>query len=106
MLDPAGLRIDLADFALRARHHRTGFVEHDGPRAGRSLVECEDVFHVLRQEVGILAVVKSAAAVLAVHNRRQCPSRSRMSSESSPIRGACASKATSAPMDYGTSKGI
>jgi hypothetical protein len=39
VLDPAGLREDLAEFALRARARRAFCIEDDGARAGRALIE-------------------------------------------------------------------
>jgi hypothetical protein len=45
VLDPARLRIDLAELALRHRHRRAFLVEHDRARAGRALVEREDIAH-------------------------------------------------------------
>src|SRR5690242_18298111 len=45
VLDPAGLRIVLGEFALRARHGAAFFVEDDSARAGGALVEREDVAH-------------------------------------------------------------
>jgi hypothetical protein len=38
VLDPAGLRKDLAELALRARHGTPLLVEQDRARAGRALV--------------------------------------------------------------------
>jgi len=45
VLDPAGGREDLGEFLLRHRLDRAVVVEHDGPGAGRALVESEDVRH-------------------------------------------------------------
>src|SRR2546425_2738555 len=45
VLDPAGLRIDLAEFALRAADRGAFVVKQDGARAGRALVERENVTH-------------------------------------------------------------
>src|SRR5437879_5274134 len=45
VLDPAGLRIDLAEFALRAADGGAFLVEQDGARAGRALIERENVTH-------------------------------------------------------------
>jgi hypothetical protein len=48
VLDPAGLREDLAELALRDATHRAGLVEDDGARAGGALIEGEDDFHTER----------------------------------------------------------
>src|SRR5581483_6146140 len=45
VLDPSGLRKDLREFFLRDRTNGAVVIEHDGPRAGRSLVEREHVTH-------------------------------------------------------------
>src|SRR5438552_17101236 len=45
VLDPAGLRIDLAQFALRGADRGAFLVEQDGARAGRALIERENVTH-------------------------------------------------------------
>ena len=45
VLHPAGLRIDLAELALRHRDDATLRVEHDAARAGGALVEGEQVGH-------------------------------------------------------------
>src|SRR2546427_10182877 len=45
VLHPARLRIDLAEFALRAADRGAFLVEHDGARAGRALIERENVTH-------------------------------------------------------------
>ena len=45
VLDPAGLREDLAEFALRNGARRAFFVEDDGARAGRALIERQDEAH-------------------------------------------------------------
>src|SRR5205807_8845893 len=45
MLDPAGLRIDLPQFALRGADRGAFLVEQDGARAGRALIERENVTH-------------------------------------------------------------
>ena len=45
VLDPARLRVDLAELVLRGGRRRAVFVEQDRARAGGSLVECEDVAH-------------------------------------------------------------
>ncbi len=48
VLDPAGLREDLAELALREAAHRAGLVEDDGARAGGALIEGEDDLHSVR----------------------------------------------------------
>jgi len=45
VLHPAGLRIDLAQFALRGADRGAFLVEHDGARAGGALIERENVTH-------------------------------------------------------------
>src|SRR5207245_8398815 len=45
VLDPAALRIDLAQFALRGADRGAFLVEQDGARAGRALIERENVTH-------------------------------------------------------------
>src|SRR6185436_377678 len=45
VLDPAGLREDLAEFALREGARRAFFVEDDGARTGRALIERQDELH-------------------------------------------------------------
>ncbi len=45
VLDPAGLRIDLRQFLLGLRHHLPLPIEDDAARAGRALVECEEIGH-------------------------------------------------------------
>ena len=45
VLDPAGRRKDLREFLLRDRLDGAVVVEHDGARAGRALIEREDVRH-------------------------------------------------------------
>jgi hypothetical protein len=40
VLDPAGLRIDLAELALRDARGRAFLVEQDRARAGGALIEC------------------------------------------------------------------
>jgi hypothetical protein len=42
VLDPAGLREALAEFALRDAAHAAGVIEEKGARAGRALVERKD----------------------------------------------------------------
>ena len=45
VFDPARTREDLGELALGEGDNLAGAVEHDGARAGRALVEGEDVFH-------------------------------------------------------------
>ena len=49
VLDPAGLREELPELALRDRHGRAAALEQDRARAGRALVEGEDVGHGRRR---------------------------------------------------------
>ena len=42
VLDPAGLRKDLPEFALRDRAHGARVIEEEGARAGRALIERKD----------------------------------------------------------------
>ena len=46
VLDPAGLRKDLLELLLADGHDGAVVIENDGARAGRALVEGEDVWHV------------------------------------------------------------
>src|SRR6185295_13578617 len=61
VLDPARLRKDLRELALRDRLRHAFLVEEDGARAGRSLVEREDVTH------GERASLASADAKIRAH---------------------------------------
>src|SRR2546423_1434735 len=45
VLDPARLGKDLAKLLLRRSHDAAAAIEHDRPRAGRALVQGQDVFH-------------------------------------------------------------
>jgi len=47
MLDPARLGIDLGKFLLRQRHQRPVGIEHEGARTGRSLVQGQQISHVV-----------------------------------------------------------
>src|SRR5690606_16517483 len=47
VLDPAGLRVDLADLALGHGHEAAGLVEDDAARTGGALVEGQQVAHDL-----------------------------------------------------------
>src|SRR6185503_21155517 len=65
VLDPAGLRENLAELALRGVHPLAVLVEQDGARAGGSLVESEDVAHR-----AILLPLESAPYGIAGHRGR------------------------------------
>jgi hypothetical protein len=52
VLHPAGVRKDLRELLLRDAANRAALVEHDGARAGRALVEREDVHGASLYNVG------------------------------------------------------
>ena len=47
VLDPARMGIDLFKFDVVGRRHAPLFVKHHSPRAGGSLIQRDDVLHVL-----------------------------------------------------------
>src|SRR5204863_7453588 len=102
VLHPARFRENLGELLLRDGHDGACVIEDDGTRAGRPLIESENVFHV-RAESGTVMCRRPSRVATVTSARRRTTACARWSSAGSyvvatPTADAPAARAAAIPV--------